>query len=316
MNTAGFLSGGYLCDLLGVSRTSIWKAVSALKEEGYQIEAVTNKGYRLMGRQDILSEFEVRKGLVLQWIGEKIVVLNQSVSTNYAAKELLEKDALDGTVVLANEQTSGRGRMNSGFYSPENTGLYCSILLRRQLHVNQLHYITILASEAVLDAVEEVCGFRPQIRWPSDIIYKGRKLCGILTEAGIEGETGLVHHLITGIGIHVNDTEFPNRNEQMISLRLVTGKPVNRIDLIHALLQYLDKAFSPEATGLQDGKRHRYEQDLFGIGQNVTLNGISSEEYGKLCGVGRNGGILIQNNHGEQAEYFSGNLYFETEKNK
>lgn len=203
-----FVSGGELAQALGVSRNAVWKAVCALESEGCEIDSVTGKGYRLVAG-DRLTEATVR--CHLQTAGLVLDVREEATSTNRLAKELAEQGACEGTVVIAAAQTAGRGRLGRCFCSPPNTGLYMSIILRPMLRAEEALSITTAAAVAVCRAIERVTPRVCRIKWVNDIFCDDKKVCGILTEASLDTETGGLSYAVLGIGINVRDPQggFP-----------------------------------------------------------------------------------------------------------
>lgn len=211
-----YLSGEELAQQLGVSRTAVWKAVNTLRKAGFEIDAVQNKGYSLVGSRDVLHEGAVRKYLT-QPIGQ-LLVQPTVTSTNALLRELAADRAPEGTVVIAGEQTRGRGRLGRSFYSPADTGLYLSLLLRPEgFSPAQAVRMTTMAAVAVCQAIEAVSGRNAQIKWVNDIFLDGRKVCGILTEGSFDLETGSLNSIILGVGINVYAPAdgFPRELEQI-----------------------------------------------------------------------------------------------------
>ena len=195
-----YISGAELARLLGVSRTAVWKATEQLRSQGYLIESVTNKGYRLSSRSDVLSAAGVNaylrnKSLTLQ-------VVDTVDSTNTAMKRMAAEGAPHGSVLIANEQTAGRGRMGRSFYSPPGTGIYMSLLLRPHTDAQQATLVTASAAVAVAEAIEHFAGEPAQIKWVNDVFFHGRKVCGILTEAAMDFESGMIDYVVPGIGVN------------------------------------------------------------------------------------------------------------------
>ena len=201
MNKRGeFLSGEQLAADLSVSRSAVWKAIGQLRGEGYPIEAATNRGYRLTGG-DVLSREGIRRYLKHPEID--VHVYSSVGSTNTLLKAWAEDGCAEGTVAAAEEQTSGRGRLGRSFYSPKGTGLYLSILLRPEAKAEAALPITTAAAVAAAEAIESLSGREAQIKWVNDIFLDSKKVCGILTEASVDLETGGLHYAIVGIGINV-----------------------------------------------------------------------------------------------------------------
>lgn len=199
-----FLSGEELAQLLCVSRTAVWKAANSLREAGYHIEAVQNRGYRLDRNTDILSAQRMQRLLSPDCGARSLQIVPSAASTNALLREQAAAGAPEGTVVLANEQTGGRGRMGRAFYSPPDTGLYMSLLLRPQeLPPTRAIRITTMAAVAACQAIHLLSGAEPEIKWVNDIFLKGRKVCGILTEASFSLENGCMDFAVLGIGFNV-----------------------------------------------------------------------------------------------------------------
>ena len=195
-----FVSGEEAAKELSVTRAAVWKAVKALCQEGYPIDAVTNRGYRLSDRGDVLSA----QGIARYLNPELRALVEKSVdSTNAAARRLAERGEPEGTVVLSGSQTQGRGRYGRSFYSPADTGVYLSLLLRPVGDPRQTVLLTAAAAEAMCQAMEALGVENPQIKWVNDIFLQGKKVCGILCEASFSLETGAPEYVVVGAGINV-----------------------------------------------------------------------------------------------------------------
>lgn len=269
----GFLSGQELSRRLGLTRAAVWKAVDALRREGYEIEARTGLGYRLSAAPDALTEAEIRSFLgPTRLVGRELRCFEELDSTNNYLKTLPE--APDGLAVTADSQTAGRGRMDRSFQSPKGQGIYLSVLLRPRLSPDRLPPVTALAGVAVCAAVERVCGVRPGLKWPNDPVLNGKKLCGILTEMSLEAETGRVQSLVLGIGINVSQgpEDFsPQVREMATSLGQALGKPVSRPRLTAALLEELDRTYAALLAGDLSAYLSAYRRDCVNLGKTVQL---------------------------------------------
>ena len=270
-----FLSGEEVSRRLGLSRAAVWKAVDALRREGYEIEARTGLGYRLASAPDVLTEAEIRGFLgPTAAVGRELRCFQELDSTNNYLKSLA--GAPDGLalVVTAESQTAGRGRMDRSFQSPRGQGIYLSVLLRPPLPPDRLPPMTALAGVAVCAAVERICGVRPGLKWPNDPVLNGKKLCGILTELSLEAETGRVQSLVLGVGINVGQgpEDFsPEVREVATSLLQVLGKPVSRPRLTAALLEELDRAYAALLAGDLSAYLAAYRRGCVNLGKTVQL---------------------------------------------
>lgn len=233
------LSGEALARRLGVSRTAVWKAVHELQAQGHMIEAIQNKGYTLRPESDVLSEQGVRRHL--RRALPRIVVEQTLVSTNLTAKQLAAEGAPHGTLVAANHQTGGRGRRGRSFASPPGTGLYLSMVLRGALPMQSAVLITSAAAVAVCRAVESVSGKRLDIKWVNDLYFRGKKCCGILTEAAADMESGGVDHLVVGMGVNLYEPEggWPEELRETAAAVFAPGEAANRCRLAAAIADEL-----------------------------------------------------------------------------
>ena len=246
-NSGAYCSGAAISRALGLSRAAVWKAVEALREQGYEIESAPRRGYRLAAAPDRLSAGELMGALAGHPFGGNLIYLDEVDSTNNVVKTLADQGAPHGTVVIAGCQSGGRGRQGKTFVSPAGKGLYLSVLLRPQLPPEQVVNLTAWTAVAVCDAVEDCTGVRPGIKWTNDIILHSKKLCGILTELGLEGESGQLQYVVPGIGINVSQTpeDFgPEVAPVAVSLEQALGRTVRRADLAVALICALERMYA------------------------------------------------------------------------
>ena len=206
-----YLSGERIAADLGCTRGAVWKAVRSLTEDGYRISAVTNRGYRLDEENDVISEEGIR-GYLKSDAVKKLVVLKTVDSTNLYLKKLASDGAEEGTFVVSGEQTAGRGRLGRSFFSPSDSGIYMSILLKPDMGAESAIRITTAAAVAVAETVENITGKTTSVKWVNDIYAGGRKICGILTEASFNVEFGCFDYAVLGIGINVYEPDggFPD----------------------------------------------------------------------------------------------------------
>ena len=277
----GYLSGEALSKELSLSRAAVWKAVESLRKDGYGIEARTGLGYRLTSVPDALTEREIRRYLGAgDLLGRELHCLDTVDSTNTYAKKLAMQGAAEGTVIVANDQTAGRGRMGRQFQSPKDKGIYLTVLLRPDLPPSRLMPVTAMAGVAVCDAVEKVCGVRPGLKWPNDPVIGKRKICGVLTEMSLEGETGRVQYLVLGIGINVGQREedfSPDVAQIATSLNAYLGRDICRAELTAALICELERLYLTLLAGDLSEYLAAYRRDCVNIGKTVQLLGEGRE---------------------------------------
>ena len=268
-----FLSGESMSQQLGISRAAVWKAIESLRQEGYVITSAPTRGYRLDSAPDRIREGELSSHLKHCELGSSLVCLDTIDSTNTECKRRAMARAPHGLAILSEEQTGGRGRLGRSFHSPQGCGLYLSLLLRPQLPPQEVVDFTAWVAVAVCDGIEAACGIRPKIKWTNDIVLGGNKLCGILTELGLESETNSLQYLVTGIGINVNHSpeDFDEEIRAIAtSLAQYLGKPVRRASLAAEVLKALDKMYSGFPYNKQE-YLERYRADCITPGNQVQL---------------------------------------------
>ncbi len=304
----GYLSGQELSRDLGISRAAVWKAVEALRRQGYNIEARTGRGYRLLGAPDLLSCDAVERYLTCP--RENFQVLSETDSTNSVCRRLALEGAPDGTAVLADCQTAGRGRRGRSFQSPAGKGLFFSILWRPDCDPERLLPVTALSAVAACRAIRRVTGAVVQIKWPNDLVLSGRKLAGILTEMALEGESGHVSHVVVGIGINVHQQREDFAGEVAdiaTSLDLALGGSVCRAQLAAALLEEMDilrrdVLFAP-ATWLAD-----YRSACLNVGKTVRLIRGDTQEPVQAIGIDGQYGLVVRHRDGTEETVRSGEV--------
>ena len=264
-----FISGASLAERLQLSRTAVWKAVCQLKAEGYEIEAVTNQGYRLLSGSDVLSVEGISRYLRHPWIRPQ--VFQVLTSTNTVLKSLAAEDAPAGIAVLAVEQTAGRGRLGRSFWSPYASGLYLSLLLRPDLGPADAPRLTSCAAVAVAEAVGELSGRDTGIKWVNDVYMNGKKICGILTEAGLDLESSRVNYVIVGIGINLRSPEggFPEEIRQVAGAAFDGLSVPDLRSRLAALV--LDRLTDYAADPFSDTLFDAYAKRSFIPGRKITI---------------------------------------------
>ncbi|MBR1690024.1 MAG: biotin--[Oscillibacter sp.] len=308
-----YLSGENLSRRLGLSRAAVWKAVSALRQEGYVIEARTGLGYRLADTPDVLTEQEIRSFLgPTDIVGREVRCFDELGSTNTYLKELALAGGAEGTVVTANCQTAGRGRLDRSFQSPADKGIYLSVLLRPELPPEHLFPVTALSGVAVCRAAERVCGARAGLKWPNDPVLNGRKLSGILTELSLEGETGRLQYLVVGIGINVSQgpEDFTPEVAQMAtSLVRELGRPVSRPALAAALIEELDRMYAALRQGNLTDFLAEYRRRCVNLGKPVQLLGADgTRQRAQALDVDEQFGLVVRLPDGQERTVRSGEV--------
>lgn len=288
LSGGGYISGAEIADSLGVSRNAVWKCIQSLKNDGYIIESVTSKGYRLSHDCDKISaEFISYKG--------KIIVLDEVDSTNNYAKKITAEGAESGTVVIAESQNSGKGRLGRTFVSPSGKGLYMSVIMRPDFAVEYAPLITSAVSVAVAEAVEELTEHNAGIKWVNDVYLNDKKICGILTEASFGLEYNSLDYAVAGIGVNVRDYDFGELNQRVSSVERETGKIINRNRLCEKILNRLDFWIS-RITERSHLEKYREREIL--TGNMISANFGAEKIIGKASGIDDNANLIVQTEKG------------------
>jgi len=236
----GYVSGEEIARHLKISRQALWKHIQDLKDAGYGIEAVPHLGYHLASIPDRLFEIEVSRDLNTNILGRKIFYFDSLSSTMDKAMELGVKGAASGTLVLAESQNQGRGRLGRVWFSPKYKGLYLSLILRPDMLPTQASILTLLSAVSICEAIKTISGINAQIKWPNDILIHNKKLAGILTQ--VVAETDKINFVIIGIGINVN-TDREHLPREATSLKAEAGGSFSRVELTRELLREFERQY-------------------------------------------------------------------------
>ncbi len=302
--TDGFVSGQQLCEKLDVSRTAVWKAIGQLKNDGYEIEAVTNKGYRLLAvrESDVLSRAAIESMLHTEWAGRTLICRETTGSTNDDVQLLADKGYAHGTLVVAGSQTAGKGRRGRSWISPEDVNVYMSILLRPDMPASCAPMCTLVMALAVYEALQEL--ERPDnvsfgIKWPNDIVVSTdgktyRKICGILTQMRMEDTE--IRDVIIGTGININMTEIPEEiRKSASSLKLALGRRINRTALTASCWNHFEEDYGVFAAGRNlEPLARDYEKALVNVGRKVRVLDPGGEFTGTARGITATGELIVR----------------------
>lgn len=309
-----YTSGDYISHRLGISRQALWKHIEALREVGYDIVAVPHLGYRLISSPDRLFPSEIEWHLDTKFIGKKIHYFDVLSSTMNMATELGMKGSPEGTIVLAETQTKGRGRLGRSWSSPKYKGIYLSLILRPQILPNAAPLLTLLCAVSLCEAIKEITELDVQIKWPNDLLMHHKKLGGILTE--LNAEMDAVRFVVIGIGLNVNNDKkaLP---ASATSLREQKKEDINRINLLQEILRRIEKnylLFSAEggpASGGQKGRAviiEKWRQHNVTLGKRVKILCEKTHLEGEAVDIDRDGGLLIRRDSGLIEKVMTGDV--------
>lgn len=303
-----YISGQELCEKFSVSRTAVWKIMKQLKEEGYEIEAVQNRGYRLLTVPDILSKSEIESRLDGGWIGARVYFAEEVDSTNTWGKRLAEEGAPHGTLIVADEQTQGRGRRGRSWKSPKGTNISMTLILRPDLEPSRASMLTIVMGLSVAQGLKELLELPIEIKWPNDAVLNGHKLCGILTE--MSAQIDYINYVVVGTGINVNLPEIPeDLKEIATSLLIETGHTVNRAEVIGAVMRAFARNYeSFIETGDLSGLRDAYNEILANRDRQVRVLDPKDPYEGVALGINPRGELLVRKEDGSVSEVYAGEV--------
>lgn len=300
-----YISGDQISHRLGITRQALWKHIQALKDVGYDIVAVPHLGYKLVSSPDRLFASEVSRQLNTRFIGKKVYYFDAVSSTMDIALGLGIKGSPEGTVVLVEAQTRGRGRLGRGWFSPRYKGIYLSLILRPQISPNQAPMLTLISAVSICEAIKEKTGLSPQIKWPNDILIHHKKVGGILTE--LNAEMDLSRFVVVGIGLNVNNDK-KTLPAGATSLKEQKKEDIERLELLQEILRKIETNYLAfqEKGGLPIiGKWREYSISL---GRRVKVIRQKEQVEGQALDIDMDGGLLIRDDTGLTQKVMSGDV--------
>ena len=294
-----YLSGEEISRQLAVSRTAVWKHIQELKNHGYEIEAHPRKGYRLKSRPDLLLPEEIRAGLSTKLLGKQIVHFYDTSSTNNEAKRLAADEAAEGTIVVSEAQTLGRGRLNRGWFSPPGGGVWVSVILRPPFPPQEAPKCTLMAAVATVEAIREASGLNCGIKWPNDILWQGRKLVGILTE--MSAEMDAINFVVLGIGINVSlqESDFPEELRNIgASVSMGAEREVSRVEVLQKLLERLEYWYQVVKQEGFEPVLEAWRRESVTLGQPVRVLAGEETYDGVAEELAEDGSLLVRTENG------------------
>ncbi|MFD3158666.1 biotin--[acetyl-CoA-carboxylase] ligase [Haloimpatiens sp. FM7330] len=304
-----FISGQKISDELGVTRTAIWKYINQIKEDGYQIESISRKGYRIISSPDILTQEEIVDKLDTKVIGKNIVHFDTIDSTNIKAKEIAANGEKEGTVVISEEQTAGKGRLGRNWTSPKNKGIWMSVILRPDIDPMRVCMVTQVAAAAAVKAICEM-GIDAKIKWPNDIVVNNKKICGILTE--MSGELDKINYVVMGMGINVNldEEDYPiELRDIATSIKIEEGKAIDRKILVAKILNYFEELYNSfvREEDIEKSLEVCREKSIL-LGKEIQLIGKNEVKKAKAINIDREGRLIVRLKNGKEEAIISGEV--------
>ncbi|PGT87431.1 biotin--[acetyl-CoA-carboxylase] ligase [Bacillus sp. AFS040349] len=304
-----FVSGQKISEYIGCSRTAVWKHIEELRKDGYELEAVRRLGYRITKKPNKISSNEIQIGLKTKTLGRHVHFEETVTSTQKIAQTLAGNGAPEGTIVVADQQTNGRGRMAREWYSPSGTGIWMSLIIRPNIPIHSTPQLTLLTAVAIVQAIEELTPVKPDIKWPNDILINGKKVVGILTE--LQAEADQVHSVIIGTGINVNQKveDFPEELQQIAtSIGIETGKHWERALFIQTILLKFEGLYSLYLSQGFHPIKLLWEGYAISLNKKMVARTLNGSVEGKAIGIDHNGVLLIETSDGSIKEIYSADI--------
>lgn len=304
-----YVSGEEICRTLMVTRTCVWKYIQALREEGYEVDARPRAGYRLVAVPDKLYPEEVGDQLSTRFVGRRIYYSESLPSTNDRAKDLARQGEPEGTIVVADEQTGGRGRLGRSWLSPKGKGLWFSVVFRPPVNPSRASQLTILAAVALAGAIMDRTGLQVGIKWPNDLLLNGRKVCGILTE--MSAEMDRINYLVLGAGVNVNlaPADFAGEvKETATSLMIERNGPVSRVGLLRAALESIERWY---LCWLSEGfvpVLARWKDLSVTLDRPVRIHALNETWEGWAEDIDGEGALILRMDDGSRKKVISGEV--------
>ncbi|WP_062198223.1 biotin--[acetyl-CoA-carboxylase] ligase [Massilibacterium senegalense] len=306
-NEGEFISGQKISEMLDCSRTAVWKNIEELRKEGFELEAVQKKGYRIISKPDRLAEHDIQFNLKTKTFGQIVYAYESITSTQEVAKQLSVEGAKEGTIVVAEEQTKGRGRMNRPWNSKKSDGIYFSLILKPKISIQEAPQLTLLAAVGIVRAIKKVTDLDCHIKWPNDVLLNGRKLVGILTE--LQAEADQIHSVMIGIGINVNQKRFPKELEKIAtSLYLQMNKKIERVQVLQAVLEELEELYEDYIQYGFDVVKMLWESYAISIGKEIHAHTLRGTITGTAKGITKQGVLLLEDANGVVHEIYSADI--------
>ena len=304
-SSPNYISGEEISRQIKISRAGIWKYIQVLRDEGYDIVAVPHLGYKLISAPDKLLPSEIQFGLATKILGKKIVYFDSIGSTMDYAFQLGMQGAEEGTVVCAESQSKGRGRMGRNWASPKGKGIYMSVILRPKLSPTDVAQLTLLSAVAICEVVKKVCSVKATIKWPNDLLVHNMKLAGILTE--LSAEMDRVRFVVIGIGLNVN-TPVSLLPTHSTSLKNETKQQISRIEVFQEILRHLEKWYEDFKMAGSKKMLQRWKEYSSTLGRRVRVVDTNGHVEGEAIGLDQYGGLIIRNDEGMIVKRMTGDV--------
>lgn len=311
-NNDSYISGQLLSEQLNISRNAVWKHMNELKKDGYDIEGKAKLGYKILSYPNKISENTISWGLHTEWLGRKIVHYETTTSTQRIAHDLALNGAKHGTIVIADEQTEGKGRVGRHWQSEAGKGIWMSIILRPNILPYLAPQLTLLTATVLAEVLDELSDITPQIKWPNDILIDGKKMSGILTE--MQAEQDKISYVIVGIGMNINQDPsafLEEVAERATSLKIKTRQTWDMVRLIQQILQKFEMKYDQFINRGFEEVKVKWESYGFRMNERLSIKTGKETWTGIFSGIAEDGALLIEKNNKIEKIYSGEIAWFE-----
>ena len=308
-NKEEYISGQVLSEKLQISRSGIWKHMKELEKDGYTIEGKSKKGYKIISYPDKLSENTLQWGLTTKWIGKTIIHKESTPSTQIIAHQAALEGAPHGTVVIADEQTKGKGRMDRSWYSEKNKGIWLSIIIRPAILPYQAPQLTLLTATVLADVLRSYTSVKPLIKWPNDILINNKKTAGILTE--MQAEQDHIQYVVIGIGLNVNQTksDLPEDIQNgATSLQLETNQHWQLKGIVQNILATFENTYDSYIENGFPEIKDKWESFGFKIGEDISIKTLRDQWKATFLGIAADGALITKTKDGKTKKLYSAEI--------
>lgn len=308
-NGNDYISGQAISEQLNISRNAVWKHMKELEKDDYIIEGKPNKGYRIIAYPDKISENTIKWGLHTSWLAQSVIHQESTESTQILAHRAAQDGAVHGTVVISDEQTKGRGRLNREWHSAKNDGIWMSIVLRPEILPQQAPQLTLLTATVLADVLANYVHVEPSIKWPNDVLIGRKKTAGILTE--MQAEQDQIQYIIIGIGINVNQkagTLPVHLRERATSLKIETKKTWSVRKLIQEILVQFEQVYGDYIENGFSKIKEKWESYGFKLGETIHIKTFHEQWESEFLGVAEDGALLTRTKDGKETKLYSAEI--------
>ncbi|MEN2766199.1 biotin--[acetyl-CoA-carboxylase] ligase [Ornithinibacillus xuwenensis] len=304
-----FISGQEISDKLNISRSAIWKHMKELEKDGYIIEAIRNKGYRIVDAPKKVSQNTIQWGLNTEWLGKTIYHKETTTSTQHIAHQLAQVNSAHGTVVIADEQTAGKGRLSRQWHSAKQQGIWLSMIIRPNILPHLAPQLTLLTATVLADVLKHELKLDPKIKWPNDIIMDDKKIAGILTE--MQAEQDQIQYIVIGMGINVNQQQIDlpaDIQDKATSISIVSEKKWDITNLIQLILVQFEETYAAYMRKGFSVIKEKWERYGYRIGEITRIKTHKEVNEIKIIGIAEDGALLAESLDGKVSKVYSGEI--------